>query len=100
MAGQIKSETKSFAAEYIGSGFHCLLLGDFLSRIISLIFFPYLQKPSRVHTGPFISQHSLNIVEILSNIAHECTVAHETIHNVAAKKDSLWSHMLGDERKI
>lgn len=53
-----------------------------------------------MHTGSFISQHSLNIVEILSNIAHECAIALETIHNVAAKKDSLWSHMLGDERKI
>lgn len=36
----------------------------------------------------------------MSNIAHECAVAHETIQNVAAKKCSLWSHKLGDEGKI
>lgn len=43
LAGQIKLETVSFAAEYIGSGFHCLLMGDFLFHIISLVFFPYIQ---------------------------------------------------------
>lgn len=94
LSGQIQLETKSLGVEYIGVDFHCLHLRGFLFHIISLICSPYRQKPSRVHIGQLILQHSLNIVEILNNIVHE------TICNVAAKKGSLWNHMLGDEKKI
>lgn len=36
----------------------------------------------------------------MSNVAHECAVAHETIQYVAAKESPQWSHKLGDEGKI